>query len=210
MPRRFRSYTLAAAVLASALGASAEPDTLVQSSPFLPPPGSALANNAATEILEFAGVSTVEKQTMVSIFNTQEKRSRWIAVGASVDNIEVINYDAIRDQVAVRHLGQLKILTLRTPSKVANAGLLANAQTTLATSFPTTAPVTPTPASLEPKKPLTIAQQEEEARMFVADMLDIGMQHRKAYEEAQKKAAADKAAGISPATPPPAPAPAGG
>ena len=53
-------------------------------------------------------------------------------------------------------------------------------------------------------KPLTVARQEEEARMLVSDLLEIGMAQRKAYEEAQKKAASgppDQPA--PPPTPPP-------
>jgi hypothetical protein len=40
---------------------------------------------------------------------------------------------------------------------------------------------------VQPQAP-EIAKQEREARMLVSDLLEIGMQQRKAYEEAQKKA----------------------
>ena len=39
-----------------------------------------------------------------------------------------------------------------------------------------------------------IVKQEREARMLVSDLLEIGMQQRKAYEEAARKAAAAKQA----------------
>lgn len=69
---------------------------------------------------------------------------------------------------------------------------------------PANTPVEATsPKSEGPAKPLTVARQEEEARMLVSDLLEIGMAQRKAYEEAQKKASAD------PAAPPAAPAPGG-
>lgn len=47
---------------------------------------------------------------------------------------------------------------------------------------------------LEPSKnsPGSIAQQETEARMLVSDLLEIGIQQRKAYEEAQKKTETEK------------------
>jgi hypothetical protein len=45
------------------------------------------------------------------------------------------------------------------------------------------APVVPLPP------PSTPAEAEREARMLVSDLLEIGMQQRKAYEEAQRKAA---------------------
>lgn len=47
----------------------------------------------------------------------------------------------------------------------------------------------------EPAKPLSIARQEEEARMLVSDLLEIGMAQRKAYEEKQKAAAAAEQSG---------------
>ena len=48
-----------------------------------------------------------------------------------------------------------------------------------------------------PPTPTTIARQEEEARMLVSDLLEIGMAQRKAYEEKQRQAAADQTAQAS-------------
>jgi hypothetical protein len=47
-------------------------------------------------------------------------------------------------------------------------------------------PLASIPTPEQPAKPLTIARQEEEARMLVSDLLEIGMAQRKAYEEKQK------------------------
>lgn len=176
---------------------------LPQTSPFLPAPGTTVIVTQP-ETLEFAGVSVVSKQTLISLYDTKEKRGRWIPVGGKSEGIEVVSYDGAHDQVVVRQAGQLKTLVLRKPSKMSAtvAPMMAGNQATPA-MVPT--PVAST-TSNQPKKPLTQAQQEEEARMFVADMLDIGMQNRKAYEEAQKKAAAEKAAGKSGASTPPTPA----
>jgi len=57
-----------------------------------------------------------------------------------------------------------------------------------------------------PAAPPTIAKQEEEARMLVSDLLEIGMAQRKAYEEKQKAAASQQEGTAPPAqsTPPPA------
>ena len=201
MQRRFRVTTLAFAALTAALAGSAAAQTsLTPASPFLPPAGSGPAV-ATAELLEFTGVSILPKQTLVSIFNSQERRGRWVAVGSSAEGIEVLNYDAGHDQVSIRYGGQLKVLTLRKPSKVANSGWVAAQPPTFATPLPTNASSITPVIPVGPRKPLTIAQQEEEARMFVADMLDIGMQNRKAYEEAQKKAAADKKNGTTPDSP---------
>jgi hypothetical protein len=57
-----------------------------------------------------------------------------------------------------------------------------------------------------PATPPSIAKQEEDARMLVSDLLEIGMAQRKEYEEKQKRAASGEQNAAS--TPPPAPAPA--
>ncbi|HEX2851858.1 MAG TPA: hypothetical protein VHO24_01375 [Opitutaceae bacterium] len=179
---------------------------LPQTSPFLPAAGTTVTV-AQPETLEFAGVSVVSKQTLVSIYDTKDKRSRWIPVGTKSEGIEIVSYDGAHDQIVIRQAGQLTTLTLRKPTKMSAmvSPMMAGSQVTpAAMSTPTAGPA----AASQPKKPLTQAQQEEEARMFVADMLDIGMQNRKAYEEAQKKAAAEKASGKSSA--PPATSPSGG
>jgi hypothetical protein len=207
MRRRYLSLRGLLGLLAPAFALSSfAENSLPQTSPFLPAGGTTTVVAMQPETLEFAGVSVVAKQTLISLYDIREKKGRWIAVGTKSEGIEVVSYDGAHDQVVVRQGGQLKTLTLRKPGKVTGtpASQVAGGYVTPAPLVaPTTgaAPVAPNPNL--PKKPLTVAQQEEEARMFVADMLDIGMQNRKAYEEAQKKAAAEKAAGktAAPATP---------
>lgn len=65
---------------------------------------------------------------------------------------------------------------------------------------PAAAPAPPEKPAMPPAAPLSIARQEEEARMLVSDLLEIGIAQRKAYEEKQKQAA-------DPNAPPPAPPP---
>lgn len=82
---------------------------------------------------------------------------------------------------------------------------LAPATTAAPTSAPAAAPTTPAPTPAQPAVPLTIARQEEEARMLVSDLLEIGMAQRKAYEEKQRQGAnptPTPAAPASDATPP--------
>jgi hypothetical protein len=69
-----------------------------------------------------------------------------------------------------------------------------NAMPIAATNPPVAAvaPTTPTPPQPPPPTPGSIAHQEQEARMLVSDLLEIGMAQRKAYEEAQKKAALER------------------
>lgn len=201
------TLVLSAAGLALALTGRAMAQTpLTKDSPFLPG-GSQVVAGTGNENFEFTAVTTVGKKTYVNLFDSQAKKSRWISVGETVDGLSVLTYDAKREQVVARIGGAEKLLTLRQPkgvvySTVPNVNAAMNFSTP--DSFvqkiqpppPASQPDTTAPAlAVDPAKPAapvvapTIARQEEEARMLVSDLLEIGMAQRKAYEEAQKKAA---------------------
>lgn len=167
------------------------------------------------------------------------KKNRWIALGETVDGLNVLTYDAQRDQVVVKVAGEQKLLTLRKASGVVNAPTLTMVAPNPAMNFNVPPPASadviqkiqpPPPASaapateapvaaaappaVDPAKPgapaapLSVARQEEEARMLVSDLLEIGMAQRKAYEEKQRQAASGEQSAAStppaPTTPPPA------
>ncbi len=167
---------------------------LPKDSPFLPAPDAATADRAtAQDGLELAGVSSTAKNTLVCIYNNQTKRSHWIAVNATVEGIKVLAYDAVLDQVSLSVGGQQKVLRLR-KATVSGSGVANANPGAAAAGFanPAVMPITlgtPQP----PPAPGSIAQQETEARMLVSDLLEIGIQQRKAYEDAQKKTEAEKA-----------------
>ncbi len=210
-------FLLCAALAGVLTGRAAEEAPLPKESPFMPTAGGAVTVGAS-EAWEFAAVQTVEKKTSVYIYDRPSKKGRWIAVGDTADGIAVKSYDAARDLVAVRVGGVDKTLALRKASASNGAATPAPAAATAAAwnvpppaTAPAAAPVAPptdTPAALPtvpqppPPAPGTIAHQEQEARMLVSDLLEIGMVQRKAYEEAQKKAAAEKASRPVAATPP--------
>lgn len=75
---------------------------------------------------------------------------------------------------------------------VASTGPLPTARTFTAAA----SPQAPSPIAAAPNAtPEKLAQDQREARMLVSDLLEIGVQQRKAYQEAKMKAA--------PGTPPP-------
>src|SRR4051812_9625492 len=161
---------------------------LPKSSPFEPPANSAGPANAAGETYDFAGVNTIEKTTLVNIYDKQLKKGKWIAVGATLDGITVKSYDAARDTVVVRVGEQDKVLGLRKSSSTATVavpGLMTPTQNAAWNVPPPTVapqatvpltPVTATPAVAStvpqppPPAPGTIAHQEQEARMLVSDL----------------------------------------
>lgn len=163
---------------------------LPKESPFMPAPGANAAAAPVNETLELGGFSGTGQTTVVCITDIAAKRSHWIPVGSTTEGIKVLSFDAVQDQATITVGGQQKTLRMR-KAKVAgstNPGLTA-------ASF--AAPPAPAPTQgipQPPPAPGSVAQQETEARMLVSDLLEIGIQQRKAYEEAQKKAEQEKAA----------------
>jgi hypothetical protein len=202
-------------------GAAEKSAPLPKESPFRAA-GAPAENTAPGETLEFAGVSSMGKTTHLIFHDKTTKKNRWVGIGETVDEISVLNYDARLEQAVVRVNGVQKILPLRKGTGPANA---PHAATPVAANFAAPAPlpapsiphtVSPntTPATVQPAAPLpapapppagpatpeTIAKQEQEARMLVSDLLEIGMAQRKAYEEQQRRAAEQ---GAQPAAPAP-------
>ena len=180
------------AVLALAAGTSLlSGQTALPDSPFLGGNGSAVdRSNGPTEPFELTGISVVGEKTFVSIYDSAEKHSHWIAVGGTVGEIHVMSCDLVTDQSLVRIGGKLKVLTLRAPSIAAAPAVSPSAEggsALIGSPMAGAGAVAPAVSSSD-------EDQAREARMLVTDLLEISMQQRKAYEEAQKKAAesADK------------------
>jgi hypothetical protein len=198
--RAARPVLVASAGLVAATAGLAQ--ALPKSSPFLPPAAAPGAAQSGPGAYEFVGMTTLGDQTLLGINRQQDKRSFWIPVGKTVGDITAVSYDPKTDRAVIRADGQTITLILR------KGGVLPGIAATVA---PTPAPLVvangPTPVTV-PTRPLSVQEEKEmEARMLVTDLLEIGQQQRKAYEEAQRQAAARAKAGqpSPPVTPPPAP-----
>jgi hypothetical protein len=208
--------------VATGSGAVAEkPKGLSVDSPFAPAgaPATAGAVTMSSETIEFAGVTTIGKETSLVFFDKLAKKSHWLKKGETKAGITLVNYDAAQEKAVVRLNGAEKVLPLRKGKGATGPGHVV---TPVQTGFNTPAPESPvastTPAAPPPATPAPVvpsgpptpetqARQETEARMLVSDLLEIGMAQRRAYEEAQRKAAeagANPPAAPSPETPPPA------
>jgi hypothetical protein len=189
LPRRL--VAAGAAVFGLALLASGQ-ETLVANSPFAPRGSASLgAASAPAEAYELAGSTVEGSEVSVCIFERQAKHTRWIPVGGDVDGIKVVSFDPLNDTAVVVVAGARKELSMRkalvaaTPSPPAGRGPQA----------PAPRPAPPI-AAARPEAVGSQAQEQREARMLVSDLLEIGIQQRKAYQEAKRKAASG--------TPPPA------
>lgn len=181
---------LAATAIACAVGLCRA--DLPKDSPFAAN-GPAGTPSLQNEPLEFAGVSTVGQKTMINLFDRQQKHSLWVQVGQTSDGVTVVSYDSAHDQVKVRQNGVEKTLPLRAQSTVSGPAVAVPIMAPPpAAPEPAAAAPTPTASTATdstPATPQTRARQEEEARMLVSDLLEIGIAQRKAYEDAQKRLA---------------------
>lgn len=165
--------------------------SLSKDSPFLPAAGSALAPAPSNSDLSFTGVSGSGNTAIICIQDAKAKRSYWIPVGSTTEGIKILSFDAARDQVTLTVGGEQKQLALRRATIAVGSSNPGIGVSPVASTLPTP---TPTQGTQQPPPVIgSIAHQESEARMLVSDLLEIGMQQRKAYEEAQKKAEAEKA-----------------
>ena len=201
-------------LVAAAIAADEKGSGLAKETPFKLRGGPSGTAAAASETIEFAGVSSMSKRTDLIFYDKTTKKSHWIAQGETKEGISVLNYDDRRDEAVVKINGVQKTLALR---KVASpAGNAARGVTPLPGGFNTPTPLpAPLPAPVSAQVPVPTAtvvsnnadpvanqpapapgspaeiqkKQETEARMLVSDLLEIGMAQRRAYEEAQRKAA---------------------
>jgi len=188
---RLRSTRLVLFALATGLLMRAADMDLTRESPFLPAGGTAAAP-AESATLQLAGISVIEPQIYVLLVDTAnagKSRSRWLAVGAKVDDLAVLSCDVDKDEAVVRVGSEVKTLALRKA-----AGSKGGAIPGLPSQSPPMPLVGPAGGIMPQVAPLvTREEKEREARMLVSDLLEIGMRQRKAYEEAQRKAAEDAA-----------------
>lgn len=209
MPSLSRLALLPFAAATLMAGAAESKSTLVRETPFAPP-AQAAGPAQANETIEFAGVYTAGKRTDLIFLDKTAKKNHWIGIGETKEGIAVVSYDERREQAVVKMNGSEKVLQLRKGTGPVNKPA---AVPPLATGFnvPTPAPavtplpgpgdavvkVQPPPPAVQPANvpapapntPEAQQKQETEARMLVSDLLEIGMAQRKAYEEAQRKAA---------------------
>jgi hypothetical protein len=159
--------------------------SLVSDSPFAPAGSAAAMGKAADQDFELAGSSSEGSNISVCIFERHAKHSQWIPVGGTSDGIHVISFDSMHDRAVVIVSGQRKEIAMRTAS-VASLPQAAPARFTQ-TEMPGPSPLVP--VGQAPAVTGTPEQQQREARMLVSDLLEIGVQQRKAYQDAKLKAA---------------------
>lgn len=183
----------AAAWLAAGSSLRAE-SRLALNSPFAPASGLASGSAAPTSGYELEGTMVLGSDISLCLYEVQTKRSHWIAVGESSDGVKVLSFDAAKDTAMVVIGGEQKQLVLRKPNLDAHKGPPA-AMVQAPVIVPAPPPVAPPAiADMPPPAPASSSgeqalKEQREARMLVSDLLEIGMQQRKAYQEAKAKAA---------------------
>jgi hypothetical protein len=185
MHLRLRFFIVFLAAFAGIVAGNAVAQTaLIKDSPFLPP-GTASDDRglAPSGAFELAGASVTSGGAEVCIYDAKKRHSRWIGVGATDGDIQVLSYDAQRDRTVLRISGVQQVLELRRES----AAPASRNPGSVATSPAVEYGMPPAAAGAPPE----IGRQARDARMLVNDLMEIGAQQRKAYQEAQRKKAAD-------------------
>jgi hypothetical protein len=176
--------------LACVCGGIVRAQTPPTESPFLPANPAVSASHAqSNEPYQLSAIGVVAGKTFVSIYETAEKRSRWIGVGDSLGELHVVSCDIEAEQAVVTIAGQTRTLTLPKPAVTTAASAPTSPATGMPAATSAAAPADSAPATATAA---TEDDQAREARMLVTDLLEIGMQQRKAYEDAQKQAAAQR------------------
>ncbi|MBL4575818.1 MAG: hypothetical protein JKY51_06940 [Opitutaceae bacterium] len=118
--------------------------------------------------LQISGITVLGEEILVSIYDRKQKKSYWMPVGSSKDGLEVLSYNAKNDSVTLKQGKKTAVLMLRIAS-VESGGKagVAVVQTDKVMTL-----------EEEYGRPLTIKEQETEARMLVSDLLEIGMEER--------------------------------
>ena len=164
-----------------------------QDSPFVQAGGAAGGKAPAESPYELAGASVGGGTVQVCLYDVRTKSSRWITVGTAADQVQVVSYDAKAERAVIRIDGIQQVLGLRSASVVASPPQSVW-QTQTLTPMPSATAIPAVPGESQPQAPKSakVLREEEEARMLVSDLLEIGVKQRKAYEEAQKRASAPK------------------
>jgi hypothetical protein len=173
--RRMRFPALA--VLGCAAAAFGQ--TLVSRSPFMPVGAAGAGANGPAPAYELAGSSVQGSDVAICVYERQSKHSQWIAVGETLNGIQVISYDPAHDRAVVSVSGERRELTMRSAAVAATS------------SSPTASTVLTSSDTSVPSSPEAVAHDQREARMLVSDLLEIGVQQRKAYQEAKQKASTE-------------------
>jgi hypothetical protein len=182
-----RALFIPAVAVLGCAGSCLGQTTLASNSPFAPGSTSGLSAGSVANTYELMGSSVEGPDVSVCVVDHQAKRSQWIQVGGDVNGIRVLSYDPLSDTAVVVIAGSKKVLSMR-KSSVAALGPSAIARPAPAL-VPQAVPAAPI-ASAPPAVAGSPAQEQREARMLVSDLLEIGIQQRKAYQEAKQKAAA--------------------
>jgi len=166
-------------------------------SPFLPSQTDSSSASTAPQSFELSGTIKASDGIKLCIYDVQAKQSHWVKVGESSNNIKVISFDTTSERAQVVINGEARSLELK-KSAVSSQPIPSYIQPAYhrpqefsPSPTPASAAVGPVRPNFTPAQQAENAKQEQESRMLVSDLLDIGMQQRKAYEEAKKKADAE-------------------
>ncbi len=142
---------------------------------------------------ELDGILVLDQPTVL-IADLEKENARWLKIGDTFGELQVVSVDQKNNTVLVKISGASKTLPLKKATIGTSVAITAGTDTSNPGQPASGEAVAATAAEPQtPQGPATLEErQAKEAREFVSDLLEIGIQQRRAWEE--KQAAEAKAA----------------
>ena len=151
------------------------------------PTAAPVANVAPTRLddFQFTGMLTVGGETTFSLYDSKTKQSVWVPLEGSEEGVSVDGFNEQDGTISVSFGGQSRSIVIN-----------ENEIVTLKRAAPQTVAARNTPAvaanPAKPEKPVRvkspeIVKKEEEARMFVSDLLANSMVQRERYRKEREE-----------------------
>lgn len=173
-----------ALALVTALGARAQ-IALPKESPFMPAPGAAAVDQPANDTFELKGFSSTGKTLLVCVYDTQAKRSHWIAVDSTVEGIKVVAFDPAKEEATIAVGGQKKTLRMRKSSVAAGTNTPGVAAAGFAS--PVTAPIVTQGIPQPPPRPAPLPSRRSKPACSSAICLKSVFNSAKPTKRPRKK-----------------------
>ncbi len=127
--------------------------------------------------VEFTGLLSFGGEVTISLFDTKENRSFWVPLDGSQEGFSVSGFDEDAGTISVSFNGVTREIPINENEIVAMKQPVPQSRAE---------PPAPKPAKPVRVKDPETARQEEEARMFVSNLLAQGMQQREKYRREQE------------------------
>ncbi len=142
--------------------------------------------NKRLDGLEFTGLFAVGENVIFSLYDPESKQSVWVPLDGSEDGFSASDFDEADGTIKVTLEGRSRVIAIKENEIVTIKRAAPPVRATPVAATGTTRAVPRASKIVSNKDPVT-RQKEEEARMFVSDMLANGMEARERYRKEREQ-----------------------